>query len=253
MGKPMPLDVEANHEPAASSSSAAPTTIQQPIPSHAQIAQSVHASSQRHIITPKTFRASINSKLDNPHVSLFRLSIRVLQFVFALTSGICYAAELSSSRIEHKTNFIYAQVTMGLTLIVLIADSLTIRSYQFTWMLEWLLAVLWFALFGVFYSTYYGKSIEAQYVGADVGRMKGAVWVDLVNALLWSGSAVFSSFMCCTGMRAAIRGKLERRRQRKGKAKMMEHVNEMEMGTVRISPEREETLPGYEEVETRRL
>jgi hypothetical protein len=72
-----------------------------------------------HFINTNSFKAAINTKLDKPMVSLFRLSIRLLQFAFALASGISYAVDLSHGETSHPSTFIYVQVLFGLTLVTL--------------------------------------------------------------------------------------------------------------------------------------
>lgn len=201
-------------------------------------------------LTPKTFRAAINDRLDDPLVSLFRLASRVLQFIFALAAGTCYSIELKHETVGSDGNspFIYAEVVFGLSLITLIIDSMTIRTYRFTWTVEWTLCILWFVVFAVFYTTYYTGLIEPQYLETDIGRMKGAVWVDLINALLWMGSALFSTTMCCSGLRAKARGKRDQWRARRNNKKAIKSMNKMEEGTIQRPTAEEEQLPGYEEV-----
>ncbi|KAH7113744.1 hypothetical protein B0J11DRAFT_139174 [Dendryphion nanum] len=206
---------------------------------------------QTHFITPKTFRAAIGARLDNPIVSVFRLATRVLQLIFALVAGISYASDMQKSNTSSRagSSFIYAQVVFGLTLITLCIDSLLIHTYRLIWMVEWLLTVLWMTLFGVFYVIYYVDSIEPEYAGVNIGRMKRTVWCDLVSGLLWMSSALFSTTMCCSGLRAKIRGKKEAWREKKAvkKGKRAERetdVGRMEQGMLR----KEEGLPGYEEL-----
>jgi hypothetical protein len=185
-----------------------------------------------HFVNPSAFKSAVNAKLDKPIVSLFRLSIRLLQFAFAMASGISYAIELSHANTGSKTDFIYAQVVFGLTLLTLSIDSITVRYYRFTWLIEWTLVILWIACFGVFYDVYLAGEIEAGYANVDYARMKRAVWCDLINALLWMGSALFSSIMCCSGIKAAVKGKLEKRRQRKEGKRVMNKMEAMESGTI---------------------
>ncbi|KAF2851382.1 hypothetical protein T440DRAFT_488972 [Plenodomus tracheiphilus IPT5] len=185
-----------------------------------------------HFINPSSFKAAVNKKLDSPIVSLFRLTVRLLQFAFALAAGISYAIELNHGYSASSTNFIYAQVVFGMTLLVLIIDSVIVRSYRFTWVAEWTLAVLWIACFGVFYAVYLSGDIDPDYAVVNLGRMKRAVWCDLVNALLWFGSAIFSSVMCCSGIKAAIKSKLQKRREGKGWKGVNDRLEEMETGTV---------------------
>jgi hypothetical protein len=186
-----------------------------------------------HFINPSSFKSAVNSKVDKPLVSLFRLSIRILQLIFALASGISYAIELShgKGRGDASGSFVFSQVVFGATLIMLIINGATVRYYRFSWIIDWILTVFWFALFAVFYEAYLGTEVELAYDGVNKGRMERAVWCDLVNALLWSGSAIFSSAMCCSGVKASIKGKLRNRRQRKEKKRMMDTLGEMEIGT----------------------
>jgi hypothetical protein len=102
-----------------------------------------------------------------------------------------------------------------------------------TWLPEWILAILWIASFGLFYTIFLDGDVKEGYESMDVGRMKRAVWCDLINALLWMGSALFSFIMCCTGIKAAIKAKLERRRQRKEGKKVVKEMGQMEQGVVR--------------------
>ncbi|KAM4061166.1 hypothetical protein HRG_009954 [Hirsutella rhossiliensis] len=52
---------------------------------------------------------------------------------------------------------------------------------------NFVLFILWIAVFGVFGSMFIKEDPEGD---GDVKRMKSAVWVDLVNALLWLISAL---------------------------------------------------------------
>ena len=183
-------------------------------------------------INPSTFKGAINIKLDKPAISLFRLTIRLLQLAFAMASGISYAIELDHRYSAETTNFIYAQFVFSVTLITLIIDSITVRYYRFIWIFEFTLAVLWIACFGLFYNVYLAGEVEAAYAVVDLGRMKAAVWCDLINALLWLASALFSSIMCCSGMKAAIKGRLERRRQKKEQNKLTAKLEGMETGII---------------------
>ncbi|KAI2476585.1 hypothetical protein Ptr902_11932 [Pyrenophora tritici-repentis] len=101
-------------------------------------------------------------------------------------------------------------------------------------MIDWILTVFWFALFAVFYEVYFGGDMTPAYSGVDTGRIQRVVWCDLINALLWLGSALFSSSMCCSGIKASVKRKYEDRRQKKEKKKMMETMGEMEIGTTHV-------------------
>lgn len=181
---------------------------------------------------PSSFKAAINTKLNNPFVSLFTLSFRLLQFAFALAAGISYALELADGHVSHSSTLIYTQFVFGVTIVTLVLDSIVVRYYRITWLIEWVLVIFWFVCFAVFYQAFFAGAIDQDYQGTDFGRMKRAVWCDLINALLWLGSAIFSSAMCCTGMKAAITNKLERRKLRKGRKTVEQKIDDMESGTI---------------------
>jgi hypothetical protein len=187
-----------------------------------------------HFINPSSFKSAINKKVDKPLVSLFRLSIPVLQMIFALASGISYAMELSHGNggEDASASFVFSQVAFGATLATLVVNGATVRYYRISWMFDWILTVFWFALFAVFYQIYLGPKMEPAFGGVDFDRMKRAVWCNLINALLWLGSALFSSMWCCSGLKASIKGKLKSRWERKEKKKMMETMGKMETGTI---------------------
>ncbi|MCY4831103.1 hypothetical protein OVY35_24590, partial [Salmonella enterica subsp. enterica serovar 1,4,[5],12:i:-] len=86
-------------------------------------------------INPSSFKSAVNSKVDQPLISLFRLSVRVLQLIFALASGIAYAIELShgNGRGDASSSFVFAQVAFGATIIVLIINGATVRYYRLSW------------------------------------------------------------------------------------------------------------------------
>lgn len=53
-------------------------------------------------------------------------------------------------------------------------------------------SVLWVAVFGIFGRLYINMDVEDD---ADVQRMKNAVWVNLVNMLLWFVSAAVGAYV----------------------------------------------------------
>jgi hypothetical protein len=57
--------------------------------------------------------------------------------------------------------------------------------FAFVW--DTILFVLWIALFGIFGKLFIHEKPEGD---SGIQRMKNAVWVDLVNAIMWLVSAV---------------------------------------------------------------
>jgi hypothetical protein len=183
-------------------------------------------------INPSSFKAGINDKLNDPLVSLFRLVVPMLQIIFALAAGISYAIELShgNGRGGASASFVFSQVVFGSTLVALTVNAISVRYYRISWLVDWILSVFWFALFATFYQVYLGGELEPAFAWVNLGRMERAVWCNLTNALLWLASALFSSAMCCSGIKASVKGKFRNRRQKKGEKKLMQEMCDMESG-----------------------
>ncbi|CZS91656.1 uncharacterized protein RAG0_02180 [Rhynchosporium agropyri] len=115
---------------------------------------------------------------------------RFLQFVFAITVCGLYGVDLNRANQAGKYSdgkWIYAEVTASLSAVaaLLYLIPLTARI-PFVFIGDLILFVLWIALFGLFGDMYIQEHAEGN---KGIARMKNAVWVDLVNALLWLVSA----------------------------------------------------------------
>ncbi|KAI9649352.1 hypothetical protein NHQ30_001926 [Ciborinia camelliae] len=116
---------------------------------------------------------------------------RFLQFVLALTVIGLYGTDLDKAHREHKYTdgkWVYAVITASFsafTSLLHLIPLINLIPMLFLW--DAILFILWIALFGLFGNMYIHERAEGD---AGVQRMKNAVWVDLVNALLWAGSAV---------------------------------------------------------------
>jgi hypothetical protein len=157
---------------------------------------------ETHFIKLSSLEAGTIARRNQCDVSLSRLALGLLQFAFALASGISYAIELDHRYSASTTNFIYAEVVFGLTLLTLIIECITVRYYRFVWAVEWTLAILWIVCFSLFYGVYLSGEPPADYAVVDFGRMRLAGWCNLFNAVLWLASALFSSVKACSEIKA---------------------------------------------------
>lgn len=66
----------------------------------------------------------------------------------------------------------------------------TLLQYQSA---DSLFSILWIALFGIFGHLYIPANPTPKQGG--IRRMKNAVWVDLVNALLWLVTAIYATII----------------------------------------------------------
>ncbi|TVY59723.1 hypothetical protein LSUE1_G010118, partial [Lachnellula suecica] len=117
--------------------------------------------------------------------------LRFIQLVLALTVCGLYGVDLHAANKEHKYSdgkWVYAEITASLSALTALLYLIPLISrigLLFIW--DTILFILWIALFGLFGKMYIKENAEGD---AGVQRMKNAVWVDLVNALLWLLSAV---------------------------------------------------------------
>ena len=68
---------------------------------------------------------------------------------------------------------------------------------------DFVLFILWTAVFGIFGSMYIHEKVEME---AGIQRMKNAVWVDLINMILWLASAIWGACVYFFGSSRRSRG-----------------------------------------------
>lgn len=135
--------------------------------------------------------------------SILRLALRFLQFVLGIAVIGLYAQDLrraGAAGVGADSRWVYAVVVGTLSSIVAIPYLLPKWDVRrVLWPADWVLFVLWIALFGVFARLYVHEDAEdlgnGHGDGPGITRMKNAVWVDLTNALLWLASAVWGTML----------------------------------------------------------
>lgn len=116
---------------------------------------------------------------------------RIVQLALALAVCGLYGVDLHRANREHKYSdgkWVYAEVTASMsavTAVVYLIPFIARVPFLFVW--DLILFILWIALFGIFGKLYIKENAEGD---SGIIRMKHAVWIDLVNALLWLFSAV---------------------------------------------------------------
>jgi len=117
--------------------------------------------------------------------------IRFVQFVFALAVCGLYGVDLHAANKQNKYSdgkWIFAEVIGALsaaTALVYMIPFILKIPLLFLW--DAILFFLWIVLFGIFGNMYIKERAEGS---GGITRMKNAVWVDLVNALLWLVTAL---------------------------------------------------------------
>jgi len=125
------------------------------------------------------------NKKNYPHGfgSLARLILRFFQFIFALTVAGLYGVDLHAAHQAHvytDGRWVFAEVCAGLS-----AVSVFVYLTHLRWLVVWdgFLFILWTTLFGTFGKIYIPAHPTPRQTGQI--RMKHAVWIDLINMLLW--------------------------------------------------------------------
>ncbi|KZF23025.1 hypothetical protein L228DRAFT_238912 [Xylona heveae TC161] len=136
-----------------------------------------------------------------------RTTLRFLQFVMALTVAGLYGVDLNNVRkhgLKPDPAWVYAEVIAGFAALTCIFFLIPfVKSwYLFAW--DATLFILWIAVFGVFAQKYGHKQVDGN---AAVQRMKNAVWVDLVNVLLWLISATYGAIRFFYSRRSVLSSK----------------------------------------------
>lgn len=137
-----------------------------------------------------------------------RMICRGLQFIFALIACGFYGNRVhadSEADDGYSVEWIFAIIVAGLSavtaLVFVLAAPLSAlpfvgsrlkftKTYRaFAW--DASLFIAWIVVFGIFAGIFLGRDSDEPYKGSSTTAMKTAVWVDLVNAILWMVSGVY--------------------------------------------------------------
>lgn len=169
-----------------------------------------------------------------------RLVCRGLQFILAIVAIGFYGNRVQADgKSDHgySPEWLFAVIVASLSALTAVAFTATasagvipvvgsrlklLRTYRaFAWDLS--LFVAWIVVFGIFAGIFLkrGSGSEDRYKGASTGAMKTAVWVDLVNALLWAFSGAYGGFKTFLGGKAdemtdKVGNKMFKKKEKKG-------------------------------------
>lgn len=158
-----------------------------------------------------------------------RATFRTLQFIFAVIAAGLYGVDLAHATKRNApapSEWVYAEMIIVFSVITCAIHAL-VTVKRVLWSLwDGVLCVFWVAQVGVFGSIYYASPINPEYeeVTQCVPRMKAAVWIDVVNMLLWFLTFVLGVAWC---IRAR---KITRRTDRMGGIQDVERLGEQENG-----------------------
>ncbi|KAJ5622735.1 hypothetical protein N7490_011340 [Penicillium lividum] len=137
--------------------------------------------------------------------------LRPLQFVFAIVVAALYGLDLGHATKTNNTApaaWIYAELVVTLSAITCTGYFFVplIHAAWSTW--DGILFVFWLAQTGVFGNMYISNMIDEQYKQAtlSIPRMRAAVWIDLINMLLWLMTFILGINCGCRTRRSTRQG-----------------------------------------------
>ncbi|KAK6066459.1 hypothetical protein SCUP515_10645 [Seiridium cupressi] len=130
---------------------------------------------------------------------------RGIQLIFALIVVGLYGHRVDQDRKAGNTQsaaWMYATVVASMSCITCVIYSIPFAPVHRLWVVDSVLSVLWLAVFGVFANIFLKLEGGTEFEGTSVRIMKVAVWLDLVNCLLWLATCAYGVFRTFLGKKA---------------------------------------------------
>jgi hypothetical protein len=129
-----------------------------------------------------------------------RAALRTLQFVLAVTVAGLYGVDLAratKTKQHANSEWVYAEFVVALSAITCIVHCFVTVTHVAWSAWDGVLFVLWLAQVGVF-GTIYSPNVKGEYQHAanSTARMHAAIWIDLINMLLWFTTTVLGIAWC---------------------------------------------------------
>ncbi|RKL12132.1 hypothetical protein BFJ70_g16321 [Fusarium oxysporum] len=139
-----------------------------------------------------------------------RAVLRMLQCIFAIVVAALYGLDLQQATKKNAragSSWVYAEFVTGLSMIVCIVHLFFTTAVWYWGLLDALVSILWLAQFGVSASIYLDSGEpevdEAFAPPESRGRMRSAVWVNLISLLLWLATTIQGIMGCCARRKRA--------------------------------------------------
>lgn len=147
--------------------------------------------------------------IDSRKTYLANVGIRFLQFVFAVTVIGLYGVDLDNARkagVGADGRWAFAVVVGVFSAVTALVYMIPFVIRKFSILFAWdvLLFFFWVVLFGIFGKLFINEDPEGN---KGIQRMKNAVWIVLINMLLWLVSAVFMGITWWKGRRSTFTGR----------------------------------------------
>lgn len=147
--------------------------------------------------------------LNGGHGLVVRTAFRTGQFVFAIVAMGLYGADLayfSRTNQEAPSTWLFAEVLVAFSVLLCAAHCiLTIKHLMWT-ILDSFLFLMWLVLAVLAGQAAFGGE-DVQGINPKNTHIMAALWIDLINMVLWLATLVEASLLCCTAR--TVRRKLE--------------------------------------------
>ncbi|KAJ5358472.1 uncharacterized protein N7496_010885 [Penicillium cataractarum] len=137
--------------------------------------------------------------------------LRPVQFLFAIIVAALYGIDLAYATKTNTTapaEWVYAELAVTLSAITCIVYFFVpfLHAAWSTW--DGILFVFWLAQTGVFGNIYISGALDDHYKHAtlSIPRMRAAVWIDLINMLLWLFTFILGIACCCRTRKPTSQG-----------------------------------------------
>ncbi|KAF1964365.1 hypothetical protein BU23DRAFT_585617 [Bimuria novae-zelandiae CBS 107.79] len=126
--------------------------------------------------------------------SIFRILTRFFQLILGIVVIGLYAQDLRRAKkanVGYDSKWMYATIVGTLGSFWAIVCMLPLVKAWFLFAVDFILFILYVAAFGIFGKMYIHEDPEGN---GGVKRMKNAVWILLVNMLLWFGTFAYGAY-----------------------------------------------------------
>lgn len=124
---------------------------------------------------------------------VLRIVARFFQLVMGLTIIGLYAVDLDRAHkagVYYDSKWMYATIVGAISSLVAIIFMLPLVKAWFFFYIDTVIFILYLTAFGIFGKMYIKEDPEGN---TGIIRMKRAVWIQLVNMLLWFGTAAYGA------------------------------------------------------------
>jgi hypothetical protein len=129
--------------------------------------------------------------------SIARWIARGIQLIFGLIVAGLYGHRVDEDRkagSPQSAAWVFALFVAGASCVTCFVFALPMIKFHRLFAVDLTLFVLWIAVFGTFAAIFLKRHDGDDYEGTSVTAMKMAVWVDLVNCLLWLITGAYGCF-----------------------------------------------------------